>query len=481
MHSATMPTALRRSSRVPTAMQILVTSLEGAHFSEVCETVVVNAHGCAILSPLKLDRGVPLRFQTKQGRHTTAQVVSCQAVGPDNRTWRLGAQLSRPENFWGLSDCPKDWELKSPLSPAMQQAPSLATALTPQKDSRPSGLSPEALMDLVAQRLEAPMRRMIAESIGPLQTQIAALKETIARREANPSRFEVSLSCIPPELEQQLEARLKKDLGPKMLDESRQQNSHLLESAKVTIGQKIAEGHGEFLHRVTEELNVVEKRAKDISAKISTTADQHLQRGLEEFRQKLLEGGASLKRLGEELQDFLQHSLSDEHTARLEQLEGLRASVAAESTRLHKHIEYLDSRIAKLDETTRNMESGLDKRLGQMSGNTLKDARDQLESMGNSMLEQFIANGVKMLEDKLSEASANMAKVQREVITSVSQSLGTEAASSAQAFKQSMDEIAGLSLERWRLTMASRLTALAKSFGEQFQLAQDTNDSQKER
>ena len=50
MHSADVPTLHRRSSRVPTAVQVLVTSLEGKHFSDVCETLVVNAHGCAILT-----------------------------------------------------------------------------------------------------------------------------------------------------------------------------------------------------------------------------------------------------------------------------------------------------------------------------------------------------------------------------------------------------------------------------------------------
>ena len=58
---------LRRSSRVPTAVPILVTSLEGKHFSDVCETIVVNAHGCAILTQVKLDAGVPLHLHSTDG------------------------------------------------------------------------------------------------------------------------------------------------------------------------------------------------------------------------------------------------------------------------------------------------------------------------------------------------------------------------------------------------------------------------------
>ena len=81
MHSTNVPETMRRSSRVPTALQILVTSLEGTHFSEVCETLVVNAHGCAILTRVKLDTGVPLNLHSKDGRKTTAHVVTCQPIG----------------------------------------------------------------------------------------------------------------------------------------------------------------------------------------------------------------------------------------------------------------------------------------------------------------------------------------------------------------------------------------------------------------
>src|SRR5579863_7349709 len=105
------PTTLRRSSRVPTAVQILVTSLDATRFSEVCETLVVNAHGCAMLTRVKLDTGVPLHFRSKNGRETTAQVVACQPLTSDHRSWILGARLDRPENFWGLKACPRDWAL----------------------------------------------------------------------------------------------------------------------------------------------------------------------------------------------------------------------------------------------------------------------------------------------------------------------------------------------------------------------------------
>jgi hypothetical protein len=99
MHNSRIST-LRRSSRVPITVPILVTSLDpGSRFSEVCETLVVSAHGCAMRAPMKLEAGVPLHFHSQEGRETTAQVVYCQPIGSDQQSWSLGARFDRPENF----------------------------------------------------------------------------------------------------------------------------------------------------------------------------------------------------------------------------------------------------------------------------------------------------------------------------------------------------------------------------------------------
>ena len=71
----------RRSSRVPIKVPIRVTSMEpSAKFSEICETLVVSAHGCALRFPLKLDTGSALRLHNRGGRQATAYVVFCQPM-----------------------------------------------------------------------------------------------------------------------------------------------------------------------------------------------------------------------------------------------------------------------------------------------------------------------------------------------------------------------------------------------------------------
>jgi len=466
MQSEALSTAPRRSSRVPAEMQILVTSLAGGQFSEVCKTLVVNAHGCALQTPVKFDAGVPLRFHSKDGRETTARVVSCQPIGPDSRAWRLGAKLDRPENFWRLSHCPEDWTVQATPLSAAQIAP--GTKLSPSAPTV-TNQSFEAKLDLVAQRLEAPLKRLIAESLAPVEAQVAALKDKIARREANPSRFDVSLSSIPPELEQQLEARLRRDLGPKVLQESREQYADLLQKAKSTIEQRTSEGYDAFLRKVDEQLKVLEKRAHEVSAKITTGADETLRRGVGDLQKNLLDGVTSLKHTSEQLHTSLQKRLHEEHLVRRHELEQLRASMTAESSRLRQEMDPLERRIAKLVESVHSLEAGLDKRLGQMSSNIMKDTRSQLESAASEILDQLTANSIKVVEHHLAEARGKMTATQKEKLASFSESLAVQTTGVSKTFEHSMDEMAKLSVDRWQLKLADNLQDLAKSLSEQLQ------------
>lgn len=466
MHTANPPAVLRRSSRVQTAVPILVTSLEGTHFSEVCETLVVNAHGCAMLSRVKVTAGAPLHFHSKDGRQATAHVVSCDATGPSNRIWRLGARLDRPENFWGLQNCPQDWTLlPAPAGAGLPPATVKSSrVLINVPRSSTSAIGP------VAPHLEVHMKKMIAESVRPLQDEITALKQLLAQKESNPSRFEVSLSSIPPELEHQLEIRLRRYLGPRLLEETHQESAHLLEAATTAIEQKTNQGYEAFLHRSEEELKLVEKRAEDIAARISASAREHLSQGLDVFQQRLLDGGNALKRFSEELLAYLQHNLKEEHDAQHEVLKKLHASVVSESSRLHDHIEHLDTRIAKLNDSARAVESGLDQRLNQMATDMVSEARAQLDTLADAMLQQRMEQTAKNLGDQLHAAREELKMVQAGIVAYVSESLKGQSVDCLQVLERSMEELANQCVERWRVKLAAGLNALAKSIGEQFQL-----------
>lgn len=462
MHNAATTAILRRSSRVPTSLQVLVTSLDGAHFSDVCETMVVSAHGCAMLSRVKLEAGIPLHLHSKDGREATARVVSCQPVGPDHRYWRLGAKLDQPDNFWGLKDCPKDWVVTKAMvrakTPPVLQAASTLRAL-------PDGSVPS----------EAQIGKLIAQALRPLQAEITLIKEKLARRDANPGRFEVSLSSIPPELEQQLESRLRLDLTPKVLDEASKQSALLLASARKTLDQRAGESYEAFVSRAAQELQVVEKRAEEISAHISASAREHLSRGLEDFQQRLLEGGNALKRLGEQLVDFLQQNLHAEYTVRREDLEQLRAALAQESAYMQQQVAYVDNRMAKLNESVQSLESGLDQRLSRMSSDTIREARAQFESMANDILEELTKRSAAALTQQSAEVSEKMKATQDSVTTAFSESLNVRTTNVIQAFERSVEQLASASVERWRVAFETRLNALVKTWNEQFQAESDVH------
>ena len=474
MQNADSPT-LRRSSRVPAAVPILVTSLEGTQFSEVCETMVVNAHGCAILTRVKLDSGVPLHLHTKEGREATAHVVSCQPNDSETRTWRLAAKLDRPQNFWGLKESPKDWA--SPSVIVQAKAPKTLVPTIPMPSHKgplqPSQPSP-AVLDRVARELQAQVKKMIGEAVAPLQLEVSALKAKVAHRESNPSRFEVSLSSIPPELEQEIELRLRNDFGPKVIEEARHQSADLLAAAKSAIEQRTIEAYQHFTHRVAEDLKGVEKRAEDLSAHIFDNAREHMSRGLQDFHQQLLEGGNSLKRLSEQLLEFLQQSLNEEHDARRGDLEKLRVRMESESSHLREQMDSLDGRIAKLNAATQSFESGLDQRLSEMSSKIVGDVRQQLGVEANAVLEELTARSVTALQAQLDDAAAKMKVFQNGILDSTSQTLKLEAATALQSFSQSAEEMTNHSVERWRSKLAGGLRAVAKNLSEQLQLDEST-------
>ncbi len=469
MYSEETPISPRRSSRVPVAMPILVTSLDGAHYSEVCETLVVNAHGCAIRSRAKLDPGVSLHLHSKDGRGATALVVSCQRMESDS--WRLGAKLEQPGNFWGLQNFPKDWARSLP--PALPKVPQLAPAQSLVQSTIGSSESPEARPKLS----EEYVKRVIVELVRPLHSEITAMKEKLARAETNRSRFDVSLSSIPPELEQQLEQRLRQDLGPRVIDEARQQSSHMLSTTKATLEQMEVEVQEEFQRRSKEELAVVEQRADQISAHIVTTIREQLRDGVGDFQRKLADGRSQLKRTSDELLVSLQTSLNDEYNTRREELEQLRANVAAESLRLHEQTERLDSRINMLEESLRSWESGLDGRLDQMAANTLNNTRSEIEEGAGSILQELKTRGAEVVGNQMDEAAGNMRIVQKGIVASVTESLKAQSAEALQEFEHSMDELAHSSIERCRNRIATGLNAVVKNLGEQFRTGSDDSES----
>lgn len=115
--------AIRRSTRLPLEVPVLVTSLDAAEpFSEPCNTTLVNAHGCGLIVPRGLAQGIRVRLEIVSAkRHTTARVAEVVPLGGDPETWLVGLELDVPGNFWGIEYAPSDWKIEESPAPAPER------------------------------------------------------------------------------------------------------------------------------------------------------------------------------------------------------------------------------------------------------------------------------------------------------------------------------------------------------------------------
>jgi hypothetical protein len=459
--------AVRRSSRVPIKVPVRVTSLEpSTEFSEICETLVVNAHGCALRFPLKLDTGSALRLHSRGGRQATAYVVLCQPMGPDGQGFRLGARLDRPENFWGLESYPDDWQVLEMPAPAALQSPrklaaSPAVLPKPQAPSRAS----QAFLDKIEEQLsEERLRGVLATLVRPLQAEVIELREKLAAN-AKRNRFEVSLGYIPPELEEKLWERLRQDLGTRVLQQTREQSAEMLGSAKTAIEQKISAALTEFRHRLAGELHAVEQRAQVLSKELTTAAQQHVRAGIEKLQRQALDTGAHLNVQGEKLLSSLQGQLADSHAVHRREIEGIQADVTAKASKLQSEVSDLGRRIGALNESVRRLESDLDAHLEGVAGEIVSESRTQLENAVALALKDLQGRGSNEVETRLNEICGHLRTIQNRIENSFAGSLKTQGEEAADSIAQQFEELAKQSLEKLRISLANDLNSVAKTLG----------------
>ncbi len=470
MHSANVAETIRRSSRVPITLPIAVTSLEpSAPFSEICETLVVSAHGCAIFSPTKLEPGIPVQFRRKGGGAAKAHVVDCKPMGDGQQGWQLAARLDRPENFWGLESCPEDWarllEIHSDDGQPARKMPGRGDK------TQPGATALKIVSEKGhAQLTEYDLRAIVAEFVQPLHAEVVALRERAAQGDSKRSKFDISLSHIPPEVEEKLWVRLREDLGTQVLKQTQEQSAQVLGSAKTMIEQKISQALDGFRQQVTQQLQAVQQNAHSLSEEMAEAVGQHFNSGAEKFQQQVAEAGAKAEQQNEEHFRGLQQRLGAEHDAYRREVQKTQAAVAAEVSRLQAEASALGGRMVQLDDTACRLESGMETRLSQMASDQISAARVQLEGAVDVVLKELGTRNAKELDRQLDDARAKLKVVQKGIETSVSDLVKTEVAANLLSFGQTMEELAQDSVGRWRSALSKDLTSVAKILGGGFQM-----------
>jgi hypothetical protein len=455
---------LRRSSRVPIHLPVHVTSLDpNAHFSELCETLVVNAHGCALRLPIPLDAGSELKLHTREGRNATARVVICQPMGSDG--WRLGARLDQPENFWGLKSYPDDWRvIEMPVS--TDSAPQPAKSIAVQK-SQSSPKPAQAILDKVEEQLsEERLRGILAKLIRPMEAEVTELQEKLARN-SRQNRFEVSLGHIPPELQEQIWQRLRQELGPRVLEHAKEQTAEILTTAKTTTEQRVSAALIEFRNRLSGELHTIEQRAQALSKDLASTALQRAQAGVEKIEQQTLDARAQLTAQSEQLLTSLEGRLIETHNTHRREVDQVQAAASAKAGQLQSDVADLSKRIAMMNESVRRLESDLDTHLERLAGEIVADTRTQLETAVAAAIKDFQTRGSNEVDTRIDEVCSHLRSIQNRIEHSFSGSLEAQGNEAAEAVEHRFEELATQASERWKMSLAKNLNSIANSLGQQ--------------
>ncbi|HEX2598355.1 MAG TPA: hypothetical protein VHL05_06255 [Terriglobales bacterium] len=176
MERSTKYYPIRRSTRLPLEIPLRVTSLDPkVSFTESCNTVTVNAHGCGLISPKKLPAGTRVRLEIVSDQQaTTARVLDVVPLDDAKSSWLLGMEMEQAGNFWGIKYAPADWaEEESVTVPAERpktvaavvaqpEAKSVAPAKTQPKSA--STESPTVRAPLARKEIpETVLRRLLSE------------------------------------------------------------------------------------------------------------------------------------------------------------------------------------------------------------------------------------------------------------------------------------------------------------------------------
>ena len=97
----------RRSTRVPLKVAIEVVGSEHERLTCDGETIVVNLHGALISTSIALKIGMQISIHVYlTNKRAKARVAYVDPKNPSS----CGIELRQPQNIWGVSLPPTDWD-----------------------------------------------------------------------------------------------------------------------------------------------------------------------------------------------------------------------------------------------------------------------------------------------------------------------------------------------------------------------------------
>lgn len=238
----------RQSLRVPLSVPLIVSDPKLNGFSEYCETVMANSHGCQLRSPYPLETGMQVRLDTVyvKNRAASARVIHSEPVGlQETRVWNCGLALATPGNFWGIPSPPQDW-------PAADYSGEYSIASFPPSPS---------------ERRQAPVHagppRGLDRSPQDWQQMLSAIDERIAGLEARVEKASA-------ELETGALARLQQSFGETV----RQACEQIKRYAVACRESRLAELEAELEHKLEPFLSRSQMTISDLERLLESIARQ---------------------------------------------------------------------------------------------------------------------------------------------------------------------------------------------------------------
>jgi hypothetical protein len=247
-----------------------------------------------------------------------------------------------------------------------------------------------------------------------------------------------------------------------VLQQSREQSAHLLQSVTATIEQKIGEVRAEFQQHAAAELHSLEQRAHSLAENIGGQVKQDISADLQNFQRQVSIAAARFDEKSGEMGRELQARLSAQHDEQKREMREAHLAAAAESSRVQERISALDDKVSKLHEAASRLELDLNAALTRTANDIVAQARGQLESAVDSMLRDLTQRNSAQVEMQLEQAGSRLKKMLAEAESSSSAVVKKEISENLQSFEQTVEEMAQHSVSRWRLALAGELESLSK-------------------
>lgn len=432
--------AQRRSQRVTLVLPVVVTSLDSTiSFQEVCQTMVISAHGCSVISPRSLEIGVCVRLELPSGkRSATGRVVMGGRPTKDGKSWELGLELDTP-NFWGIGFPTAD----RPTSvtgrvPGVQSPSGSAAEAGTQPGFAPAAIPPASLRTSAV--------RPVASALAPQSAPSAAASPMVRSWDEALAQFEPALRERARLIALEFESDYRKNLGELLsrlradLEESasadwerlKQQTQESLQEAARGLRQeadeKLArwqrEADSQILRHLGKELEAgLKNLARDVAQQVKPVHHQLLAQTIEELHG--LEAQVEQQNQVLASQTQAEAALEERVAASLEELHGLEAHVEQQSQALASQTQAeaaLEERVSASLEELHGLEAQVEQQSQALASNVQAEAalrarvevalqaRDYIESLARELpknvdqrVQEVLSTSLERLRGQLEE------------------------------------------------------------------------------